>query len=72
MASLLVEEEEGHEKCLKIIKIEIVIEQALACPFHMGSTGHQWYVSDRCDPGPFGSNSVLDEIDATLFFKSLK
>ena len=39
MASLLVEEEEGHEKCLKIIKIEIVIEQVLACPFHMGGTG---------------------------------
>ena len=37
-----VEEEEGHEKCLKIIEVEIVTEQALACPFHMGGTGHQW------------------------------
>ena len=54
------EEEEGHEKCLKIIKIEIVIEQVLACPFHMGGTG----ISGR-----FQTDVTLALLEATVCWK---
>ena len=55
MASLVVEEEEGHEKCLKIIKIEIVIEQALACPFGEGNSNPLQYscLENPSDGGPW-------------------
>ena len=52
--SLVVEEDQGHEKYLKIMKTEMVVGQVFVCPFHVGGTGNSGG-SERHDPWPFGN-----------------
>lgn len=64
--SVAVEEEQGHKKCPKMLKIEIFIKQILACLFHVGETGRTIVGQTDITPCPLGADNVLEEIDTNI------